>query len=230
MSPMPVAREAQTESFLPVLSTGRHRNPRRGACFMEYASYLAGERWSDHPSCTHPTLAALARLVNDLTSDSARPLLALWIPSVVGLDCDDPRLPVVIAALAAARALPIASEPRQRALATALLRCEELLEHEGGAVVAGVREQIRDAFRRAPGSESWAQGFIDEATLRVPHPLLPGDDAILRTAVLGIADACVSDSDARLNDLLASAIDACGRLIAAVPAAAPAEEKVPAFA
>ena len=33
---------------------GRHRNPRKGACFMEMASFLAGERWSDHPQCTHP--------------------------------------------------------------------------------------------------------------------------------------------------------------------------------
>ena len=47
--------------LLPVLSRGKHRNPRKGACFMELASFLAGERWSDHPACTHPLLAALAR-------------------------------------------------------------------------------------------------------------------------------------------------------------------------
>ena len=51
--------------MLPVLSRGKHRNPRKGACFMELASYLAGERWSDHPACTHPLLAAIARLVNE---------------------------------------------------------------------------------------------------------------------------------------------------------------------
>jgi hypothetical protein len=48
--------------MLPVLSRGKHRNPRKGACFMELASYLAGERWSDHPACTHPLLASVARL------------------------------------------------------------------------------------------------------------------------------------------------------------------------
>ena len=48
-------------SVMPILSAGRHRSPRQGACFMEFASYLAGERWSDHPACTHPLLAALAR-------------------------------------------------------------------------------------------------------------------------------------------------------------------------
>ena len=59
--------------LLPVLSRGRHRNATKGACFMELASFLAGERWSDHPSCTHPLLAELARSVNDYTTDAARP-------------------------------------------------------------------------------------------------------------------------------------------------------------
>ena len=49
---------------------GSHRSPRRGACFMEFASYLAGERWSDHPACTDPVLASLARGVNDNLTDA----------------------------------------------------------------------------------------------------------------------------------------------------------------
>ena len=49
--------QPQLPDLLPVLSRGKHRNPRKGACFMELASYLAGERWSDHPACTHPLLA-----------------------------------------------------------------------------------------------------------------------------------------------------------------------------
>ena len=61
--------------LVPQLSRGKHRNPRKGACFMELASYLAGERWSDRPACTHRLLAHLARLVNDCTSD------ALALPS-----------------------------------------------------------------------------------------------------------------------------------------------------
>src|SRR5918994_395653 len=42
---------------LPILSRGKHRSPRKGACFMEFASLVAGERWSDHPACTHRVLA-----------------------------------------------------------------------------------------------------------------------------------------------------------------------------
>ena len=66
---------------VPVLSRGKHRSPKKGACFMELASYLAGEKWSDHPSCTHPLLAALARDVNDHVSDASRVWLAPLVPT-----------------------------------------------------------------------------------------------------------------------------------------------------
>ena len=91
---------------MPILSAGRHRSPRRGACFMEFASYLAGERWSDHPKCTNGSLAHLARLVNDLTNDAARARLTPLIPSVIGLTSDDPMLDVRLAVRAASTALP----------------------------------------------------------------------------------------------------------------------------
>ena len=52
----------QLAAGVPVLGRGKRSSPRRGACFMEFASYLAGERWSDRPRCTHPLLAQLARL------------------------------------------------------------------------------------------------------------------------------------------------------------------------
>ena len=96
--------------IMPVLSRGKHRNPRRGACFMEYASFLAGERWSDHPGCTHPAVASLARLVNDWTSGAERGRLTTLIPSVIGLTGDDERVPLLVATQAATAALPIASE------------------------------------------------------------------------------------------------------------------------
>lgn len=70
---------------LPVLDAGMHFDPSSGGCFMEYASLLAGERWSDHPSCTHPALAQLARLVNDEIPANARQRLVPLIPDVIGL-------------------------------------------------------------------------------------------------------------------------------------------------
>src|SRR5487761_2784703 len=78
-------RTTAIPQLMPTLSAGRHRTPRQGACFMEFASYLAGERWSDHPRCTHPLLAALARDVNDLTDDESRNRLMPLVNRVIGL-------------------------------------------------------------------------------------------------------------------------------------------------
>jgi hypothetical protein len=113
--------------MLPVLSRGKHRNPRKGACFMELASYLAGERWSDHPACTHPLLAAIARLVNDHTSDKGRRRLAELIPSVIELTGDDPHIDALITLRCATIALPIARAERQRVLTVSILVCERVL-------------------------------------------------------------------------------------------------------
>jgi hypothetical protein len=203
-----------TEGFLPVLSAGRHRNAKRGACFMEYASYLAGERWSDHPACTHPSLASLARLVNDLISDDARAGLAPLIPSVVGLRENDPRIPILLSVLAAASALPIASSTRQRALATGLVRCEQLLDQWDGPAIDRARMRIRAAFLQTPGPEDWAHEFIDEVSPRGARILSINDEALQRTAAIGIADACVADPDARLAHLLEQAIDECAAILA----------------
>jgi hypothetical protein len=216
---------SSTEGFLPVLSAGRHRSAKRGACFMEYASYLAGERWSDRPACTHPALASLARLINDLTSDSARSGLATLIPSVVGLDGDDPRVTVLLAVLAGSSALPIASHTRQAALATGLLRCEEMLAEWEGPAIDRARVRIRAAFLLAPGTEAWAKDFIDQVSPRGNRILSVNDEALLRTAAIGIADACIPDPDARLARLLEQAIDECTEIL--TPAAT--EERVPAL-
>src|SRR6185436_5855035 len=118
---------ARTPDHMPTLSRGKHRNPRKGACFMEFASYLAGEPWSDHPSCTHALLAETARLVNDYSSDSRRGELAPLIPSVIGLNSDDIRVDAQIALACARVALPVASMERQQVLAVSILAAEQLL-------------------------------------------------------------------------------------------------------
>ena len=73
--------KSDSPDLMPVLSRGKHRTARSGGCFMEFASYLAGEAWSDHPSCTHPLSASLARMVNDCSSDTARSRLMPLIPT-----------------------------------------------------------------------------------------------------------------------------------------------------
>src|SRR4026209_1125352 len=109
---------AQPDVML-ILSPGRHRSPRRGACFMEFASYLAGERWSDHPACTPGTLALPPRWGTGPPSAAGRARLAPLIPTVIGLTSDDPLLDVLIAVRAAHAALPVAAQERQRSHAPA---------------------------------------------------------------------------------------------------------------
>ncbi|WP_136706187.1 hypothetical protein [Agromyces sp. H66] len=211
---------------MPILSPGRHRSPRRGACFMEFASYLAGERWSDHPACTHGTLAHLARMVNDRTTDAGRARLTPLIPTVVGLTSDDPLLDVLLAVQAAHSALPIAAEERQRSLAVAVhVAISALAVHgdaaHGGAFAVEGRELAGSALRAAPGAAAWATRFIDEvgAPRRAGMSVRQCRD-VVTGAVDGIARACVSDADDRLVSLLTAAVSDTERFVGAERAAA----------
>ena len=100
---------------------------------MELASLLAGQRWSDHPACTHPLLAALARHVNDHTSDAGRQRLAELIPSVIGLTGDDLHIDARMALRSATMALPVVAAGRQRVMAVSVLTCERVLADLDGA-------------------------------------------------------------------------------------------------
>src|SRR5689334_19333271 len=144
---------------VPVLSKGRHRSPRKGACFMEFASYLAGERWSDHPACTHPLVATLARLVNDHTSNAGRGRLVELIPSVIGLISDDPHVDVEIALRSATTALPVASAERQRVLAVGVLAAERVRAGLDGRPADTLGEPSRRALAEVPDAARWARGF-----------------------------------------------------------------------
>jgi len=134
---------ADPPELVPALSRGRHRSPRQGACLMELASYLAGERWSAHPACTHPLLAALARDVNDHTSDAGLTPLAVLAPSVIGLTGDDPRLDARIALVCARMALPVAAAGRQQIMAVSVLACERMLADLDGRPTGSLEEQSR---------------------------------------------------------------------------------------
>ena len=196
-----MSRKTTLPDLVPVLSSGRHRNPRKGACFMEMASFLAGERWSDHPSCTHPLLAAMARLVNDSLGDAQRSRLVTLIPDVVGLTGSDLDLDLVIATRAAAAALPVAPSNRQNVLAVGLLTAQRLAATRP-TVRAHVDALCRAAFAAAPDAHAWAERYardtvVSERTYRrqtAPHTVA--------YAVEGIAVACVDDVADRLVRLL----------------------------
>ena len=213
--------------LVPVLSRGKHRNARRGACFMEMASFLAGERWSDHPSCTHPLLAGLARLVNDTVSDPWRPRLIPLIPSVIGLTSDDLHVDAEIALRSALVALPVASAARQHVLATAVLACERVFAELDGRDPDSVSPRSRDVLDEVPEAASWARSFsggvsVSPRTFRArtaPH--------IINVAIEGISLSCSPDVEQRLVDLLADTIATCRTMIVTDPA--PARKVAPAL-
>jgi hypothetical protein len=199
--------------LMPVLSRGKHRNLRRGACFMEMASFLAGERWSDHPVCTHPLLAEMARLVNDCVTDQLRPQLIPMIPSVIGLTSDDLRMDVAIALRSAAVALPIAAEPRQRVLATAILRCERVLAGVDGRDPDSLSLQSRQVLDQVPDAKAWARSFSSRQRVSLRTFRKQVAPHIVNIAVEGMALACAPDVEQRLIELLASTIADCEALI-----------------
>lgn len=191
---------------MPVLSAGKHRSPRSGACFMEFASWLAGEKWSDRPACTHPALASLARLVNDCSTANGRARLVELVPSVIGLVDDDPFTSVLIAVRAAGAGLRVAREDRQRALATGLLCFGRSLDGADGAVAAQAARLIDEALPTAPAAATWALSYSEGQRRPRPRDLPRICEAALRVSVVGIAEACIDDPDALLRELLASAI------------------------
>jgi hypothetical protein len=199
-------KQTQSIEYLPILTRGKHRNPRQGACFMEFASYLAGERWSDDPACTHGLLASLARLVNDRMSDDVRQTLLPLVPEVIGLTSKDPRVDVVIALRAATTALPVVSEERQRVMALAVANCERQLAELEERPDAPMSARSRRALASAPAAAEWLERQRKEVRTSRRVFRRQTAPAIVRYAVDGIARACVGDPDRVLRELLAEAI------------------------
>src|SRR4051812_2480654 len=148
---------------VPILSRGRHRNPRRGGCFMEYASYLAGVAWSDRPECTHPLLALVAREVNDEISDAGRATLVPLIPEGIGLTTDDPRLIPALVVRCVRPVVPVVSARFGAKLAAAVHKAEthQLPEREAPPAIAGAIRAITDF--RAPDGDALLRDVLMEA-------------------------------------------------------------------
>lgn len=181
---------------------------------MEYASFLAGERWSDHPRCTHSLLAGAARDINDHTSDAGRYRLVPLIPSVVGLNGEDPRVDVGIAARCALVALPVVAEPRQRALATGLLAARRVLislDEQSSSILdaRNLFDDVDRALSGVPHAMRWAEDFISRVQIEPKTFERRSARSMIHVAVTGISEACIPDPDSMLHDLLYAVIDDC---------------------
>jgi hypothetical protein len=211
---------------VPVLKRGKHRWPRQGACFMEFASWLAGERFSDHPRCTHPMLGALARGVNDAVTDAGRRRIVHLVSRVVGLVGPDDLVAATVAVRAATTAMPVAAFEHQKALAVGLLRCEQQLSTMDERETAHLRAMTRDGLGHCPQATRWARKFVAK-------PWGRGQDfsrAATHVVQLGVLSISASSaSDELLCDLLETTIGDCEKLRqATAPASATAPAPAPA--
>lgn len=203
-----------TPDIVPLLGRGRHRSMRKGACFMEMASYLAGEKWSDHPTCTHPLLAELARDVNDSVSDAARQKLAPMIPDVVGLAPVDPRVDAWLSRLCALTTLPASPVANQHVAAVGLLRAESMLAELESRPPGDLSPMAAAALEAEPDAAAWARRFVREVGIPAGRD---GDKGfarhtateIVRSSVRGLTQSPVGDPEELLLELLREGIDLC---------------------
>ena len=190
---------------------------------MEYASFLAGEKFSDHPSCTHPMLAAMARNVNDAVSDEARRRLVPLVSRVVGLVGADPLVEPTLTVLAATTAMPVASFEHQKVLAVGLIRSEQELETFTDRDVSHLLDLTDDGLNHCSSATAWAQRFVErpwgrgqDFTRAAPH--------VVNLAILSISGSPAADD--LLCTLLEKAVDECEALLR-VPEPYPVQPALP---
>lgn len=173
---------------LPQLRRHAHLHPDDGACLMEFVSLLAGQPWSDSPSCTHPLLASLARIVNDALPDNRRTELLPLASELTNRNNADPR--TTTDGLAACLTNALQQHPRSPRLQRALRRTR--------------RRAARLERSAARHRESWPtvpQRWLDRLFQRsaATHRLTAAVHAI----------KCGANSEDELIKLLHVAVHAC---------------------
>ena len=174
---------------------------------MEAASVLAGERWSDHPRCAHPVLAAAARSVNDLTSPPELHRLAPLVPLVIGTTDPDPGHATRLARFCLGWVGDTDSRHR-RALDCSALTAELLLEVAPPAVIeARHSAEARKLNRRlSPTLETYARRAAPSVAILVSEVVAEtarDPDTALREFLSGLLHFAHQDhdrTDSRLPD------------------------------
>ena len=75
------------------LDKGSHKSPDDGMCIMEAVSLMAGENFTDAPSCTSPVIRAFMIAWNDCLGDDDRQQLKCYIPRLIGT-AGSPAVPI----------------------------------------------------------------------------------------------------------------------------------------
>ncbi|WP_341719174.1 hypothetical protein QQG74_05370 [Micromonospora sp. FIMYZ51] len=124
---------AGTVYHVPVLMRGSNIHPAKGGCLVELSTTLPGGMWTAYPAHVDQALVALARMVNDATSDERRLNLIGLVPWLVGLrleNCD--RTGPLIAILAARESLRHADRATGERLKNAVATISEIGDGDVG--------------------------------------------------------------------------------------------------
>lgn len=184
---------APAPEHLPILSRGAHNDPADGACLMEYVSLLAGERFSDRPTCTHPLLAQVARLVNDTSPDAVRHELAPLAPELIGTADGGPK--VAAALVVSCGEVGLDAEPGSHRLRRHTRRARrrlERLERRGSGWWARLTDPLYQYGSAAP-----AVGHTLSALARLPEGKREEE---LRRLLREASGACRSYVTSRVPD------------------------------
>ena len=207
------------------LSVGGHTAGDGKACLMEYVSLLAGEAWSDNPTCTHPVLANMARNVNDLMGDENRHLLVPLIgrllgTSETGTDIERKMLSVSLAIHSAKTVLHLVCAAYQAKAAEAIEAAEQWVKDPSKvnanrakdavkASLTGDRIHALDAAAHAA-----VAAYADRATITTSYAGAGAASNALANDVAsttGLTNT-TADKDHTLVDSLSSLIDEYDRL------------------
>lgn len=212
---------ARIPDALPLLSPGRHHRRRHGVCLMEFTSIVAGEPFSDHPRCTDPALAAVARTVNDYSSDAARQGLAVLAADLSVAGQTSPDVGYRVARRCLLTALPYSCGSRRQVLAVGLLG----LDRAARDLSRGWRPDFVDVDTELglmpyDGDLAAAAEFVRTQRVSPAQYLRRGLPMAIETAVATIAQEA-PDADEVLHGLLTACLDEVRRSlrVARVPSA-----------
>ncbi|HEX3906630.1 MAG TPA: hypothetical protein VHW92_01730 [Mycobacteriales bacterium] len=210
---------------LPFLSAGKHKRPTQGACLMEYVSVLAGRRFSAKPACTDRTLAAIARAVNDYSSDEARQRLTQYAGALAAAG----RLSLTdqqdLARRVLLTAMPHATGTRRRTLLVALFGLERAAAgrtHDVDEVTLHLDTEL--ALLGGAGDLDRARRMVAELPVAVRQYQRRGMAIAVEFAIAMIADEA-PDSDAVLFALLGACLDDHRRV--QLPSLVPGQARAP---
>ena len=166
---------------------------RRDPCLLQLVSKLAREPWTDRPSCVHPTLGSIGRMVHECSSREDRPALLPLASAFIGTAHVGFETPARLVALCVSTALASPDQRRitadeHRRLAAAHQTALYLLSGREGRQLGGIARWWFPMLDRAGLSEPFYRSFV--ATEHAAE------------AVAVTARASGADSGVRLRQLL----------------------------